>query len=364
MMRPEPVETPAAFTTGPAMTPVAGAKDVFEDSELLKASEKNTADDAGIDDIELASTKSSTKSDAELIGKEAPVEKENKKEKYEKSGGNGRKYLAVLATLLVTSGVVVAVLNPDQVSKAWATVTGAKNDNSTTRPALLGVNSSSNATHGFVTLTPTTVPTQAPTHSDVTSTPSTSAPSTPSPSTSAPLTPAPSTTKPATVAPTPSVSLNSSSIVVLPASKTNASADTTPTVTTVTPKPTTETPKPTTQTPKPTTETPKPTTETPKPTTETPKPTTETPKPTTTTPKPTTTTPAPTTSTAAPTSASATTKEVAGHIFVVPSNISSSDSTKNASAPHDSVWGPKEGSSSSSSNASEPTTVPSRWSHP
>ncbi|KDO33441.1 hypothetical protein SPRG_02248 [Saprolegnia parasitica CBS 223.65] len=341
MMRPEPIETPAAFTTGPAMTPVAGAKDVFEDSELLKASEKNTADDdAGIDDIELASTKSSTKSDAELIGKDAPVEKENKKEKYEKAGGgHGRKLLAVLATLLVTSGVVVAVLNPDQVSKAWATVTGAKNDN-TTSPTLLEGNVSSNATHGFVSLPPTTVPTHAPTH----------APTLSDVVTSTPSTAAPSTTKPTTVAPTPSVSSNSSSIIVLPAAKTDAPVHTTPTVTTVTPKPTTETPKPTTVTPKPTTETPKPTTETPKPTTETPKPTTETPKPTTKTP--------------APTSASTTTQEVAGHIFVVPTNSSSTDASKNATAPHDSVWGPKEGSSSSNSNTSEPTSVPSRWSHP
>ncbi|OQR97024.1 hypothetical protein ACHHYP_12845 [Achlya hypogyna] len=390
MMRPEPIETPAAFTTGPAMTPVAGAKDVFEDSVLLKESEKNKADviaeDSGVDDIELASSKSSTKSDAELIDKDDPAPTENKKEKYEKSSGRGRKYLAIFAALLVTSGVTVAVVtNQEQIGKFISSVTSSSE--SAPAPVMVqGVNettnSSVNATHGFkpATMAPTTVPT--PTDPTTTQKPSTATPTTTAPA-STPvqtnattindtLAPAPTSTTPKVTTVVPTTTLPT------PTSAAPVSTTASPAPTTATPAPTTATPEPTTATPKPTTSTPAPTTATSAPTTVTPVPTTATPKPTTTVPTPTTSSPAPETSapsTSAPTPTWAAPKptEALEEEFEVPTGApttaaaapfnhgsanSSSGMTFNFSAPvmpHDTFW-PKEDET--------PVPSPTRWAHP
>ncbi|RHZ41803.1 hypothetical protein DYB31_002739 [Aphanomyces astaci] len=114
MMRPQVLDTPAAFSTGPAMTPVALRKNPLENEGLLDDKDKNTADidadlESRVDDVALDSTKSSSKSDADLIGdgKNDPS-KEDKRVKYSGSRFVSRAF-AIVGVLLFAGAVAFGV---------------------------------------------------------------------------------------------------------------------------------------------------------------------------------------------------------------------------------------------------------------
>ncbi|RHY31133.1 hypothetical protein DYB32_004115 [Aphanomyces invadans] len=105
------------------MTPVALQQNPLESEGLLVDKDKNSADmkadlEAGVDDVDLDSTKSSSKSDADLIGdgKNDPS-KEDKREKYSGSRCASRAFATVGVLLFVGAAAFGVFYFKDDIEK-------------------------------------------------------------------------------------------------------------------------------------------------------------------------------------------------------------------------------------------------------